>query len=86
MTTIFVRVLSEELWFGAWAPIEAMQRDASEVIFVLADNDLTAEDEYEFFEPGTAVRVEKFTDKQGIEFLGAVESVNADTNRSLVIA
>ena len=49
------------------------------------DNDLTEDDEYEFFESGTEARVEKFTDEQGNEFLGAVENINADTeHRSIV--
>ncbi len=39
MTTIFVRVLSEDLWFGVWASVEAVQSDKNEAIFVLADND-----------------------------------------------
>ena len=31
--------------------------------------------EYEFFEPGTEVRVTIFTDEHGEEFLGAVELI-----------
>jgi hypothetical protein len=44
--------------------------------FVLTENDLTADDEYEFFTVGTEVRVETLTDKDGNEFLGAVEAVS----------
>lgn len=76
--TIFVRVLSENQWFGAWAPVEALQSDKDEAVFTLADNQLTEDDEYEFFEPGTEVRVEKIVDENGNEFLGTVEALGVD--------
>jgi len=42
-------------------------------------------DEYEFFESGTEVRVEKRIDEKGNMFLGAVESINADTKHRSII-
>ena len=83
--TIFVRVLSENQWFGVWAPVEALQSDTKEAIFILADNDLTEEDEYEFFEPGTVVRVKKIMDEEGIGFLGAAENLHANTQHASII-
>jgi len=46
---------------------------------------LTKEDEYEFFELGTEVRVEKFMDEKGIEFLGAVEIVEVNIKQGTLI-
>ncbi|HMP26327.1 MAG TPA: hypothetical protein PKC76_19520 [Saprospiraceae bacterium] len=82
---VFVRVLSENQWFGAWAPLEALQSETDETIFILADNDFTQEDEYEFFEPGTEVRVETFTDEHGDTFLGVVD-VMPVTEEPIVVA
>ncbi len=82
MTTIFVRVLSENQWFGAWAPVAAFLKGDN--FFILAENDLTADDEYEFFEPGTEVRAEKFVDEAGNEFLGAVEGTPVDSDSILI--
>ena len=48
LTKIFVRVLSEGEWFGAWAPVEAMPKDEDKETFIIAENDLTEDDEYEF--------------------------------------
>ncbi|MFM9950010.1 MAG: hypothetical protein ACKV1O_18885 [Saprospiraceae bacterium] len=61
-TKIFVRVLSEGIGFGAWAPIEATPKSGTVPVFILTDNSLSEDDEYEFFEPGTEVRVATFTD------------------------
>lgn len=72
---IFVRVLSEGVWFGAWAPIAALPKSGEDQVFILAANELTEDDEYEFFEPGTEVRVEIFMDEYGEEFLGAMEAI-----------
>ena len=74
-TTIFVRVLSEGEWFGAWAPVEAMPKAKEKDVFILSENDLTEDDEYEFFVPGTEVRVEMLTDELGETFLGVMEAV-----------
>lgn len=82
MATIFVRVLSEGEWFGAWAPVEAVAKDEAERVFVILENELTEDDEYEFFEPGTEVRVVEFRDEHGEAFWGAVES----TGSSLIIS
>ena len=80
--TIFIRVLSEELWLGAWAPVEAFLKEND--VFVLAENNLTVDDEYEFFAAGTKVRVEKFVDEAGNEFLGAVEEIPIGSNSILM--
>ena len=72
---IFVRVLSEGAWFGAWAPIEAIPKSGNMPVFILADNNLSEDDEYEFFEPGTEVRVATFTDECGEEFMGVTDAV-----------
>ncbi len=79
-TTIYVRVLSEGQWFKAWGPIKAILKDEEKGIFLIAENELTEDDEYEFFQPGTAVRVETFTDEHGEEFLGATEANLQSTN------
>lgn len=78
--TIFVRVLSENQWFGVWAPVEALQSDTKEAVFILADNNLTADDEYEFFEPDMEVRVEKMMDERGNDFFGGVEALGMDAH------
>lgn len=39
--------------------------ETEEAVFTLADNQLTEADEYEFFEPGTEVRVEKMLEISG---------------------
>lgn len=78
-TKIFVRVLSEGLWFGAWAPIAAIPESGEDQVFILSSNELTEDDEYEFFEPGTVVRVETFTDEAGAEFMGATEILKQAT-------
>jgi len=74
-TKIFVRILSEGAWFGAWAPIEAIPKRGNLPVFILADNDWSEDDEYEFFEPGTEVRVATFTDECGEEFMGVTDEV-----------
>ncbi|MCO6492551.1 MAG: hypothetical protein J5I98_29305 [Phaeodactylibacter sp.] len=81
MTKIYVRVFSEEYWFGAWAPVDAIADDKEDGIFIITENNLTEDDEYEFFKPGTEVRVEKFTDEHGREFLGATEVYLQSANR-----
>ena len=86
MNQIFVRVFSENQWFGAWAPVEAMPSDKDEIVFILTNNHLTADDEYEFFEQGMEVRVEKFTDEYGNEFLGAVENIHADSQHNSMVS
>jgi len=80
MAQIFVRVLSEEMWFGVWAPLEAIPHPENETIFIIAENDLTEDDEYEFFEPGSLVQVNNFVDEKGRAFLGVVEPVK-ETNQ-----
>ncbi|MFN7119182.1 MAG: hypothetical protein ACK4TA_20455 [Saprospiraceae bacterium] len=42
-----------------------MPSETEEAVFTLADNQLTEADEYEFFEPGTEVRVEKMLEISG---------------------
>lgn len=74
LTKIYVRVFSEEYWFGAWAPVDAVAKVGEDGIFTIVENNLTEDDEYEFFKPGTEVRVETFTDEHGEEFLGAAEA------------
>lgn len=56
-----------------------MPGDKDEIIFILTNNHLTADDEYEFFEQGIEVRRKKFTDEYGNEFLGVVENIHADS-------
>jgi len=55
--TVYVRVLSNEEWLGAWAPVQArlewLHLDAHTALFTLLDNDLTEEDEYAFWQSGT---------------------------------
>jgi len=59
MQTIYTKALSEGEWFGGWAPLPArlewQQSDGRVALFRLAPNDLTPEDEYEYFRPDTLV-------------------------------
>ncbi|NUQ23003.1 MAG: hypothetical protein HUU34_03555 [Saprospiraceae bacterium] len=77
MAQIYVKVLSEDHWFGAWAPVQAMPSNVAANVFILGDNNLSEDDEYEFFIPGTWVRIQQFTDHAGEVFLGAIEQVPA---------
>lgn len=77
MAQIYVKVLSEDHWFGAWAPIQAIPSNVAADVFILADNNLSEDDEYEFFIPGAWVRVQQFQDHAGEAFLGAIEEVTA---------
>ena len=55
--TIYVRALTNDEWLGAWAPVcarlEWLHSDAQHALFTLLDNDLTEDDEYAFWQPGT---------------------------------
>lgn len=66
--TIFVRVLSEEKWFGAWAPVEAISKREEENVYILLESEVCEDDEYEFYVPGTEVQVEAFVGENEEEF------------------
>lgn len=55
--TIYVKALSNNEWFGAWAPVKArrewLRPDKKVGLFSLVEKDLDEEDEYEFFEQGS---------------------------------
>jgi hypothetical protein len=55
--TIYVKVLSNEEWFGAWAPVNArlewLRADQKAGLFTLLEEGLDEDDEYEFFETGS---------------------------------
>lgn len=84
--TIFVRVLSEGEWFGAWAPMIAIHKRNEENVYILQESEVCEEDEYEFYAPGTEVRVEAFLDEAGEEFLGATEALNQPTDHETILS
>ena len=55
--TIYVRALTNGEWLGAWAPVHArlewLHDTAHHALFTLLDNDLTGDDEYAFWQPGS---------------------------------
>ncbi|MBK7407969.1 MAG: hypothetical protein IPJ40_07745 [Saprospirales bacterium] len=55
--TVYVKALSNNEWFGAWAPVKARQEwlraDKQVGLFTLVEEDLDEEDEYEFYEHGS---------------------------------
>lgn len=55
--TIYVKALSNEEWFGAWAPVKArlewLRADQKAGLFTLLEEGLDEDDEYEFFETGS---------------------------------
>jgi hypothetical protein len=56
-TTVYVRALSNGVWFDAWAPVlarlEWLREDELVGLFTLTEEDLDEDDEYEFYEVGT---------------------------------
>lgn len=59
---LYVRVLDGGDWLGTYAPVngrlEWLRPDGQLGLFTLTDNDLTNEDEYEYFRPGTHLLAE----------------------------
>ncbi len=54
--TIYVRALSNNQWFGAWAPVTARLEwrhpSGQAALFTLTQTGLDEEDEYEFYQRG----------------------------------
>lgn len=57
--TIYVKALSNNQWFGGWAPVNARQEwlrpDGQVGLFTLVDDGIDEDDEYEYFRPGSLV-------------------------------
>jgi len=58
-TTLYVKALSNEEWFGGWAPVRArlewLREDGQAALFTLVEQGLDEDDEYDFYEAGTLV-------------------------------
>ena len=58
-TTVYVKALSDGQWFGGWAPVRARlewrSADERAALFTLTEEELDADDEYEFYEAGSLV-------------------------------
>jgi hypothetical protein len=59
INTVYVRALSNDDWFGGWAPVQArlewLRADKQVGLFTLIEEGLDEDDEYEFFQPGSLV-------------------------------
>jgi hypothetical protein len=57
--TLYVKALSNDEWFGGWAPVQArlewLRPDGQAALFTITEEGLDEEDEYEFYLPGTLV-------------------------------
>ena len=62
-TTLYVKALSNQVWFGGWAPVrdrlEWLRPDEQLALFTLTEPDLDEDDEYAFYQAGSLIIAER---------------------------
>lgn len=62
-TTLYVKALSNQVWFGGWAPVRArlewLRPDGQMALFTLTETGLDEDDEYAFYQAGCLIIAER---------------------------